>query len=1119
MIYVDLILNLSLLVALTIVSGFIEKRWARHTRAGAVLQGLLFGATALIGMLRPLSLGPGLIIDGRSVVLSLCAMFYGPLSGVLAGIIAAAFRIDMGGPGMLTGVLVIASSVLIGLWGHSRLKPAVLPPSAWQLYLFGIVVHMAMLALMLTLPAGHGFSVLQRIGVPVLVFFPLATVLAGKILSDQVWAVRAMADLQHTKENLSITLQSIGDGVISANIEGEIVFMNAVAEQLTGWSRAEACGRPFAEVFHIVNEKTREKVDNPVRRVLIEGTVIGLANHTLLISRDGMERPIADSAAPIRDAGGKIAGVVLVFRDQSAQNRVQRLIQARLTLLEYATNHRLEELLSKALDEAGALTDSPIGFYHFVDDDQKRITLQQWSTRTLKEFCRTGEAGRHYDIDRAGIWMECFHRRKPVVHNDYASHPLKKGLPEGHAEVLRELVVPIIRRDKVVAILGLGNKSSDYTEKEVESISYLADVTWHIVEQKRAQEALLQSETLFRNLFEHHSAIKLIIDPDNGAIIDANQAAERYYGWSKEQLRQMRIQDINTLSGEELKQEIEMVRSGKRVMFAFQHRLADGAIRDVEVFSSKIEVKGKDLLHAIVHDITERKQVEKRLQASEAKYRDLFENAPIGIFTTTSKGRTLSANGAMSRILGFASARETVPRFNNLQIQLYKNPDQRERFLQLLEEKGQVENFEYQANTADGRTVWLSMNARLARRAGDEFIIEGFTTDISAQRKLEEQFRQAQKMESVGRLAGGVAHDYNNMLSVILGYTEMALESVDPSEPLHDDLQEILNAARRSTEVTRQLLAFARKQTIAPKVIDLNGTVNGMLKMLRRLIGEDIDLAWRPAPVLWPIKMDPSQIDQILANLCVNARDAIAGVGKITMETDNVTFDQAYCEDHPGFVPGDFVLLAASDNGCGMDKATQDKLFEPFFTTKGVGQGTGLGLATVYGIVKQNNGFINVYSEPGNGTTFKIYLPRHDSDSVDTWQENAPQIPLSQGETILIVEDEAAILNLSKTMLNRLGYNALTAGTPGEALRLAELHAGKINLFITDVVMPEMNGRDLADQLQARCPGIKTLFMSGYTANVIAHQGVLDEGVCFIQKPFSMKELAIKVREALALKK
>jgi two-component system, cell cycle sensor histidine kinase and response regulator CckA len=313
------------------------------------------------------------------------------------------------------------------------------------------------------------------------------------------------------------------------------------------------------------------------------------------------------------------------------------------------------------------------------------------------------------------------------------------------------------------------------------------------------------------------------------------------------------------------------------------------------------------------------------------------------------------------------------------------------------------------------------------------------------------------------------------------------------------------------------LLAFARKQTIIPVVLDLNRNVESMLKMLRRLIGEDIDLAWRPGVGLGSLKMDPVQIDQILANLCVNARDAIADVGKVTIETGNAVFDETYCAHHAGFLAGEYVLLAVSDDGCGMSKNVLDQIFEPFFTSKGVGLGTGLGLSTVYGIVKQNDGFINVYSEPGKGTTFRIYLPRYADEAVATRGERqtAQEIPLSRGETVLVVEDEPAILTMAKTMLEDLGYRVLAAGTPCEALELAEEHASQIQLLITDVVMPEMNGRDLAERLQSLCAGMKILFMSGYTANMIVQRGVLNEGVNFIQKPFSTKELAVAVRDAV----
>ncbi|MDP3480874.1 MAG: PAS domain S-box protein, partial [Desulfoprunum sp.] len=526
-----------------------------------------------------------------------------------------------------------------------------------------------------------------------------------------------------------------------------------------------------------------------------------------------------------------------------------------------------------------------------------------------------------------------------------------------------------------------------------------------------------------------------------------------------------------------------------------------------EFVSNVYLVDHQKVIQCNIRDITATKAERKRLMAA-------IEQVGEAVVITDTQGVIQYVNPAFEQMTGY-SREEAVGR----------NPS-------ILSSGKQDELFYRNLwNTISGGRTWVG---RLVNKRKDGTLYTEETTispvhdplnqivnyiavkrDITSHLRLVAQFQQAQKMEAVGILAGGVAHDYNNMLGVILGYSELALNKINPSEPLYNDLQEILKAAERSKDITRQLLAFARKQTIIPVVLDLNRNVENMLKMLRRLIGEDIDLAWRPGVDLCPIKMDPIQVDQILANLCVNARDAIAGVGKITIETGSAVFDEKYCANHVGFVAGKYVLLVVSDDGCGMDNETINQIFEPFFTSKRMGQGTGLGLSTVYGIVKQNNGFINVYSEPGKGTTVTIYLPRNADQTVDAPQERMEEIPLGGGETVLVVEDEAALLKMSKRMLEKLGYRVLAAGTPGEAIGLTEEHAGEIRLVITDVVMPEMNGRDLAERLQALCPSMKILFMSGYTANVIVHRGVLDDGINFIQKPYSMEDLAIKVREVL----
>jgi PAS domain S-box-containing protein len=522
------------------------------------------------------------------------------------------------------------------------------------------------------------------------------------------------------------------------------------------------------------------------------------------------------------------------------------------------------------------------------------------------------------------------------------------------------------------------------------------------------------------------------------------------------------------------------------------------------------------------------RESDRSLRDSEKRLQLVLDGSQLGYWDWDIETGEVTRNTRWAEMLGYTleEVEYSVKQWTDLH-----HPDDRtlawKSINDHLEGRTPAHEIEYRMRTKDGQYKWILDQAKIVSwdAQGKPLRMCGTHTDITKRKlaeqereKLQNQLTQAQKMESIGQLAGGVAHDFNNMLSVILGYTELALAQVDQSSSLYEDLLEIYNAGKRSADITRQLLAFARKQTIAPRVLDLNETVEGMLKMLRRLIGEDITLAWLPGAGLGQINMDPSQLDQILANLFVNARDAIAGVGKVTVETGMIIIDEVYCNDHPGFIPGEFVLLAVSDDGCGMDKEILLKIFEPFFTTKNVGQGTGLGLATVYGIVKQNNGFVNVYSEPGHGTTFNIYLPVYLGVSESIQEKTIPGVNIGGTETILIVEDDAMVLKMGKNMLEKLGYTVLTANAPADALRLAEANASKIDLVITDVVMPGMNGHDLAERLRTLDPESKILFMSGYTADAIAHRGILNEGVCFIHKPFSIKDLAAKVRGALEQK-
>jgi len=521
-------------------------------------------------------------------------------------------------------------------------------------------------------------------------------------------------------------------------------------------------------------------------------------------------------------------------------------------------------------------------------------------------------------------------------------------------------------------------------------------------------------------------------------------------------------------------------------------------------------------------EIEEHRRTEESLMESELRFRTIFDvsNDAIVILEVPT-GTIIDVNQTMCGMYGYSHQEALHLSIEDLGSGI--SPYTREQAVACLQKAlaGQSQIFEWQTKDKSGRLFWVDVRMQRAIIGGSGKVIVSMR-DITSRRKaedekafLEAQLHQAQKMESVGRLAGGVAHDFNNMLGVIIGHAALGLIDAELTHTLHGHLVEIDNAAKRSAELTRQLLAFARKQVIEPKMLDLNDTISGMLKMLQRLIGEGVCLCWQPGNELWQIKMDPSQIDQILANLCLNARDAIDTVGNIFIKTGMVFIDAPYCITHPEASEGEYVWLSVSDDGSGMEKETLAHIFEPFFTTKGVGEGTGLGLSTVYGITKQNNGFIDVQSEPGLGTTFTIHIPRHKGVSEKTGPESVSS-QLSRGsETIMLVEDEPAILNMTAMLLRKQGYKVLTAGTSRDAIQVSHEHADVIHLLLTDVVMPEMNGRDLATSLMSTHPRLKCLFMSGYTADVIAHHGVIDEGLHFIQKPFSLPSLAEKVRAVL----
>ena len=690
---------------------------------------------------------------------------------------------------------------------------------------------------------------------------------------------------------------------------------------------------------------------------------------------------------------------------------------------------------------------------------------------------------------------------------------IREGVTQG--DIFTDLELERRRKDgsRILARVSIA-PLRDATGSVYAHISIAADIT----ERKKAEQALRESEERLRQIASSLREVIWLRDAQTRQVLYVNPAFEELTGRTCESFygnRDIVVEAIHPDDKEEVIEALDQRFEG--VPFDKEHRIIhlDGSVRWVSsrIFPVRNEAGEVYRWASIMEDITERKKIENTLRLTQF----CVDRASVGIMRTGLDATILSVNDELCRDLGYT--REELCTMRTLDIDPALEMEGWLAHRQYLRAHGSA-RIERIYRRKDGTTFPVEITNSYLEFQGDEFAFS-FVLDITERKRaeeekarLEEQLRQAHKMESVGRLAGGVAHDFNNMLTVILGYVELMKSQLSGDDSLLKYVLEVEKAGLHSRDITRQLLAFSRKQIIAPKPVNLNELITSTQQTLARLIGEDIDLRFYPEKNLWRVKFDPSQVDQILVNLAVNARDAMPTGGKLTIETANVSLDEAYCREHLEFRPGHYVLLEVSDSGTGMDKETLAHIFEPFFTTKEVGKGTGLGLATVYGIVKQNDSFINFYSEPGQGTTFKIYIPRfmEKTEIIETSEETKL---ISGSGTVLLVEDDKMVREMTTAMLKTIGYTVLVAETPSDALSLCTKQDTPIDLLITDVVMPEMSGPELRDMIKASRPDIKVLFMSGYTSNVIVHHGVLEEGVHFIQKPFSMNDLARKIHHAL----
>jgi two-component system, cell cycle sensor histidine kinase and response regulator CckA len=647
---------------------------------------------------------------------------------------------------------------------------------------------------------------------------------------------------------------------------------------------------------------------------------------------------------------------------------------------------------------------------------------------------------------------------------------------------------------------------------------------WHDL-RSRFYRQRYEAERDRRALLGHYDYLSrfandiILLTDEADRIVEANDRAVSAYGYQREELIGMPLRALrDPASVDSFDAQWATLATQDRLLFETRHRRRDGTTFPVELSARRIAVEGGVFRQSIIRDITERKQAEHALRDSRHFVERILETTPnlLYIYDLTEQ-RYRYANREIAEFLGYTP--EALAGMGTSSLPSLLHPEDAPRVAEhharlAKADFNQVFEIEYRLQRANGQWLWLHSRdvlfAKTPEGAGVQIL--GAAQDITEYRSLEQQLLHAQKMEAVGRLAGGVAHDFNNLLTVILGFSELALAQVGPADPMREALAQISESGQRAAALTRQLLAFSRKQVLQPQVVDLSALVVGIKKMLERLIGEDVELVTALDPALRPVKVDPAQYEQIIVNLAVNARDAMPHGGRLTIETANVELDPSYAHKRIGVQPGSYVMTAISDSGIGMDEATQSRIFEPFFTTKPSGKGTGLGLSIVYGIVKQSGGEIWLYSEPGKGTTFKIYLPPT-AGAVD---EAAGELELDAPGTgtVLVVEDEEPVRSLIRRSLEGAGYEVLEAASADEALRVSQARAGTIDLMITDVIMPGRSGRELAKALESARPGMRVLYISGYTDTIIQH-GVLEEGIAFLAKPFTPRSLVRKVRAVL----
>jgi len=919
---------------------------------------------------------------------------------------------------------------------------------------------------------------------------------------------------------LQATLESTADGILVVDLDGKIVSHN----------------RHFEEMWRLPTSFIAANNDAAGRRRLIQHVKDQLVNPELFV--DGIEERYAEPASDSFDVltfkdgrvlerysiplrlDGRSVGRVWSFRDVTARRRAECVQDAVYRISHTAhTAENLQQLLRAIHEVVGELMPAKNFYVSLYNEKDDRLEFP-------------------YFVDEYDTAPDIPPRKLRKGLTEYVlrtGHPLlatpevyERLVAAGEVELIGApsidwLGVPLKVKDRTIGVVVTQTYSQGvrYGPSELDILTFVSSQMAMAIERKRVEDAWREQSELLQRIVDNIPVMLVFLD-ERGRIQWGNREWTRTLGYDIAEARQRDIFAELYPDPVERQRLRDSIGAPVGQWTDFRTRTRRGAVLDT--IWANAPLTGGGWL-AIGMDVSDRRRTEERYRAFIAQSSEGVSRLEIDppVPTTLSEeeqidrlyagARIAECNDAMARMYGYREARDLVgTRLADLHN--VTDPTNREQIRAFIRASYRMSDSETREHDRDGRPRVFLNNVVGFVEDGHLVRVWGTQRDVTEQRQLEEQFRQSQKMEAVGQLAGGIAHDFNNLLTAILGNTQLLLRDLPPGDAKRGDVEEIRKASERAASLTRQLLAYSRRQMLQPEVLNLNGVVAEMDKMLRRLIGEHIALVTVLAPDLGHVRADPNQLEQVIVNLAVNARDAMAQGGTLTIETANVDLDETYAQTHLGSVPGPHTMLAVTDTGVGMDAGVRAHLFEPFFTTKEVGRGTGLGLATVYGIVKQSDGYISVYSEVGRGSSFKIYLPRIATPS-DAPVGPQRGRPARGNETVLVVEDEPAVLTLSRRALETQGYVVLAASDATAALRIVERHGGTIHLLVTDVVMPGLSGRELADKLAARRPGIRVLYMSGYPGDAVVEHGSLPAGSAFLQKPFSPDSLARKVRDVL----